>query len=552
MRRGLLVPALFAVVITSHATGLNDSIHESPSQTETMVRAVFKRSAWLDVSRVKIHLNNRGSLDNNAPGGSGGAFWPDTTDPYGNVLLYDFGPWIVGKLNGIPKMGLSQWGTSYSPGPVISGQPALTAQPADSLRYRLYKITKGDDAASNPDYRDWPSDLGAPLDTQGKPRLYGEQTVWTIFNNLDTLAPSNWWRSHMPLPGLPVEIQETVYEQRVDDSNAVLGNVAFIEWTIVNTGDVPIESTYVSLWADVDFNGTTDNRPAVDTVNQLGYCWQFYNTAYHTLPRAVGFVWLYGPSVPSVGSQAIFRGNHRPDYKNLPLSSFWGIQDDSFQDSSFNGPSYSMGTAWNIARGFDKAGNPIVDSATHQITKFPYNGDPVKGSGWLCPFSSGGAGFNMFSGPFTMAPHDTQWVMAAVIPVNSSDHLECVRLLREHAATLRAMSYGTLVVSSVPGGDPALLPTRTAMEQNYPNPFNPKTVIKYTIGGNGGEGEGNNHVSLVVYDVLGRQVAILVNERKAPGEYEVTFDGSGLSSGVYFCRLEAGVFVGLKELLLVR
>jgi hypothetical protein len=59
-------------------------------------------------------------------------------------------------------------------------------------------------------------------------------------------------------------------------------------------------------------------------------------------------------------------------------------------------------------------------------------------------------------------------------------------------------------------------------------------------------------VKLTVYDVLGREVAVLVNERKQPGNYEVVFDGSRLSSGVYFYRMEAGSFVSTLKLLLVR
>ena len=57
---------------------------------------------------------------------------------------------------------------------------------------------------------------------------------------------------------------------------------------------------------------------------------------------------------------------------------------------------------------------------------------------------------------------------------------------------------------------------------------------------------------LVVYDVLGRQVATLVNEVKAPGSYEVRFDGSGLASGVYICRMTAGAFVQSRTMLLVK
>jgi choice-of-anchor B domain-containing protein len=86
-----------------------------------------------------------------------------------------------------------------------------------------------------------------------------------------------------------------------------------------------------------------------------------------------------------------------------------------------------------------------------------------------------------------------------------------------------------------------------ALYQNYPNPFNPSTTIRFTIAG------GTQHaVSLQVYDLLGLEVATLVNEMKAPGTYEITFDGSGLSSGVYICRLTSGMFSETKRFVLVR
>jgi hypothetical protein len=96
------------------------------------------------------------------------------------------------------------------------------------------------------------------------------------------------------------------------------------------------------------------------------------------------------------------------------------------------------------------------------------------------------------------------------------------------------------------------IPLAYALEQNYPNPFNPVTVIKYTIGGGRAQGLGLSGVSLVVYDLLGREAAVLVNEREAPGEYEVQFDASNLSSGVYYYRLTAGDFSQTRNMLLVK
>ena len=91
------------------------------------------------------------------------------------------------------------------------------------------------------------------------------------------------------------------------------------------------------------------------------------------------------------------------------------------------------------------------------------------------------------------------------------------------------------------------------LEQNYPNPFNPSTTIKYAIPLLGGAGGGS--VTLKVYDVLGNEVATLVDEYKPAGSYEVEFNQSGirnLASGIYFYRLKAGSFVDTKKMILIR
>jgi bacillolysin len=84
-----------------------------------------------------------------------------------------------------------------------------------------------------------------------------------------------------------------------------------------------------------------------------------------------------------------------------------------------------------------------------------------------------------------------------------------------------------------------------ALENNYPNPFNPSTVISYQLAV-------NSHVTLRVYDILGRKVATLVDEQKQAGSYQATFNGSKFASGVYFYRMEAGSFVQTKKLVLAK
>jgi Secretion system C-terminal sorting domain len=90
-----------------------------------------------------------------------------------------------------------------------------------------------------------------------------------------------------------------------------------------------------------------------------------------------------------------------------------------------------------------------------------------------------------------------------------------------------------------------IIPTVYKLNQNYPNPFNPSTTIRYSI-------PKTSLVTLKVYDVLGREVAALVNEEKPLGTYQVNFDASSLASGIYFYKIQAGSFVETKKMILLK
>jgi len=96
-------------------------------------------------------------------------------------------------------------------------------------------------------------------------------------------------------------------------------------------------------------------------------------------------------------------------------------------------------------------------------------------------------------------------------------------------------------------------PEDFVLYQNYPNPFNPSTKIKYTIPNLETHRNASLRiVTLKIYDVLGNEVATLVNEEKPAGEYEVEFSTSGLTSGVYFCKLSVGSSSEIKKMVLMK
>ena len=150
------------------------------------------------------------------------------------------------------------------------------------------------------------------------------------------------------------------------------------------------------------------------------------------------------------------------------------------------------------------------------------------------------------AGVFLSTNHGTSWSS-----VNSGLNQLGVQSLAIIGDTLFAGSGGGVwkrplsdMITSV-NQTPSNFPTNFNLEQNYPNPFNPSTTINYSL-------PKASLVTIKVYDILGREIATLVNQQKNPGNYEVQFNASKLASGVYFYRMQAGDFVETKKLLLLK
>ncbi len=101
------------------------------------------------------------------------------------------------------------------------------------------------------------------------------------------------------------------------------------------------------------------------------------------------------------------------------------------------------------------------------------------------------------------------------------------------------------LITGVSNSNTSILPEVFALQQNFPNPFNPSTRIAFSI-------PQQSLVTLKVYDVLGKEVATLVNEMKTPGNYEVDFNASQLASGAYFYRIQAGSYNAIKRMMLIK
>jgi photosystem II stability/assembly factor-like uncharacterized protein len=120
-----------------------------------------------------------------------------------------------------------------------------------------------------------------------------------------------------------------------------------------------------------------------------------------------------------------------------------------------------------------------------------------------------------------------------------------------NANTGWAVGAGGRILKTTNGGVTAITPINTEapnefkLEQNYPNPFNPGTNIKFQIPKQG-------YTELRIFDILGKEIGVLVNARLNPGTYKVDWDASGYPSGVYYCKLTAGDFTESKKMVLIK
>ena len=152
------------------------------------------------------------------------------------------------------------------------------------------------------------------------------------------------------------------------------------------------------------------------------------------------------------------------------------------------------------------------------------------------------------SSPWSYWDHNSRWgVLRDDIRTKGPQLLqalnEALNDLDEDVRASAQRGIDTLTVLSAP--DAKSVPTVLTLEQNFPNPFNPRTVIRYSL-------PVMSHVTLKVYNVLGQEVAALVDEVRNAGTYHVEFRGENLSSGMYFYRMQAGDYVETKKLILLK
>ncbi len=313
------------------------------------------------------------------------------------------------------------------------------------------------------DWVEWPAAVGAPYDdvdgngsydpTVDVPGVPGaNQTIWFVAND-QAASRTSFMYGTEPM-GMEMQATMWAYSQ-----TGALGNMFFRRYLLINKTDIlgnpqTFDSMYVSMWSDPDVGDSGDDYAGSDTVLSVSYAYngKGQDAIYGGTTPCLGFDFFQGPLVTGIAGQdrnkngvddasdyGIFK-NQRvgPGLINLPMTAaYYYINTDPTLTDPVQG-SYPEGAVrwYRFMKGrIGLTNEPFVDPNTGKQTPFTLPGDPVTGTGWIDgqQFAYADRRIGMASGPFNMAPGDTQEVVVAEIlagAIQGVDRLSAVSLMK--------------------------------------------------------------------------------------------------------------------------
>lgn len=411
-----------------------------------------------DVNRINATISSAGPYADYFKTYSSGLEWPKGT---GKTAVFAAGLWIIGRH--VPSNSLRtavmDYTTEFQPGPILTtfntqtNDSSVAADPSDP-KYRVYKINNGDTAENNPDYAEWPGDLGAPyndLNNNGlwdpgtdTPMLLGDQTLWSVINDAN---PKNHLLTGTT-PPMGIEVHSTYFGFGPE---TILGDVMFMKFLVINKSDALYDSVYVSLWSDMDLGDANDDLAGCDTLLNLAFVYNNDNddagsSGYGPYPPAEGFAFIQGPLATGNPDDIGFSGGKaRTGYKNLPANShvvyFGGGGGLGWSDPPL-GNSIFPTVAHRSQQGYNGVtGGKFINPVTGNPTPFVFSGDPVTETGWHHRLTATAQDVRSMitSGPFVLAPADSQEIIAAYVIAGGVNRLHSVSLLKNSVHNARAI-----------------------------------------------------------------------------------------------------------------
>jgi hypothetical protein len=407
--------------------------------------------AYMNINNISTVIKNAGTSDIDVFESNAGLVFPKGS---AKTAIFESGLVWGAMIEGDPqvRVGGSTYREGVQPGAILSDG---TVEATDAPHVRIYRVRPEvfpgapaldlsmeatDEGKSESEVRaqyetdwlEWPAEFGAPYEDVDGDGTYSptvdipgfpgaDQTIWYVANDQNAAKTTNLYGTN-PL-GIEMQVTFWAYAQ-----TGALGNMFFRKYKLINKTDVlpggpqTFNDMYVSMWSDPDIGNSTDDFAGSDTVLSLSYSYNAnaIDAVYNPLPPpAIGFDFFQGPIVPSPGDTAIFNGELRPGFKNLPMTAsyYYARGDASVVDPELGTPQ-GANEFYNFMQGrIGLTGDFFVDPITGLETTFTLTGDPVAGTGWIDGIQIGPSDRRIgpASGPFNMAPGDTQEVVVAEI-----------------------------------------------------------------------------------------------------------------------------------------
>jgi len=490
-------------------------------------------SRKLEANNISTWFRTNGNFNREPTTKNSGFEWPRGGNKFAR---YATGLWMGAIVNGATLVAVAEYDYEYLPGYIdINGIP----QGRDNPNYRIYNITLNDTS----DYGAWrtiASGQGAYLDNNGNPFRMGAQTMFYSYTD-------GYPDAHNSMAGSTLPLKAQILQTNWCYINAGTKDIIFSEFKIINRNSSPWTNACISVWTDDDLGEPMDDAIGCDTIRNLGYTYnaEDFDPIYGTAPPAVGTRVLRSPLIFTGNPNDTVKYYNPPGSNNLRVRIGYKYSGLPIFNTYFNGqdPGNYIET-YSLLNGLQGDGSTWINPVTGQSTTQTYSGDPVTGSGWVMSDGNDRRFLQSF-GPMNINPNDTQSIIIAQVIAKGSSNLNSISQLRA-LSDLAKMLYDQNFQSVVSvNNNSTIIPGAFSLNQNYPNPFNPVTNLEFGISKLG-------FVSLKVYDMLGKEVAVLVNENLSPGTYRYSFDASELSSGLYFYTLNVGGFSETKRMMLLK
>ena len=224
----------------------------------------YDLKTYVDANRILCFVTNSGTmaLDHSRLfGRAPGFYYPFAGDtaalrqsPHNRTLVYAAGLVLAGKVDGAIRTAVA-----------VYEHPEFKAGPKSGMPggERVYKLDLQSGPGS-PDYDDWPVHLGAPVDNEGNPLLFGAQTLWAVYNDGDGSLHTNYYGGGTAPLG--IEVHQLVW---ADSTNEAERNVIHVQYKLHNRGENYIDSFYIAFFADPDLGGANDDLIGCDTLHEL-------------------------------------------------------------------------------------------------------------------------------------------------------------------------------------------------------------------------------------------------------------------------------------------